>query len=83
MAVSSAQQIAEKGEQIYREKYQAEYETKYRGQYVAIEIDSGEAFLAESPEEAITAAQRARDGGFFHLIKIGSSGVYHVSSFVS
>lgn len=75
----SPQAIAEKGEKIYTDRYKTEYEKKYPGQFVAIEIDSGEAFRATTPEEAITMAQEARDGGFFHLIKVGSPGVYRVS----
>ena len=79
MALSSPQQIAEKGEQIYKEKYQSEYEKNHLGKFVAIEIDSGEAFLADTPEQAIEAVERARNGRLFHLIKVGSPGVYRMS----
>jgi len=79
MALSSPEQIADKGEQIYKARYQQEYEQQHLGKFVAIEIDSGEAFLADTPEEAIEAAQRARDRGLFHLIKVGAPGLYRVS----
>jgi hypothetical protein len=45
MALSS-QQIAEKGESIYNARYKAEYEKRHFGQYVAIDIESGQAFVA-------------------------------------
>ena len=73
------QTIAEKGEQIYREKYQAEYEQKFLNKFVAINITSGKAIVADSPTGAILAAQKGEHaGGPFHIIKIGSSGVYRV-----
>ena len=74
----SPEAIAERGEAIYRNKFKEEYEKSHAGKFVAIEIDSEEAFLGSTPEEAIAAAQRARDGGLFHLIRVGSPGVYRV-----
>ncbi len=75
----SPEEIAEKAQKIYEARYKEEYERKYLGQFVAIDVDSGQAFVARSPEKAVEAAQTAAGGGFIHLIKIGSPGVYHVS----
>jgi hypothetical protein len=72
------QAIAERGEKIYAEKYKDTYEKQFLGQFVAIDIDSGESFVAKTPEQAISAAQAAKDGGFFHLIRIGAPGTYRV-----
>ena len=75
---ASPQSIAEKGEAIYREKYQEEYERVFPGQFVAINIESGAAFIAETPEKAIENARASSPKGLLHLIKIGSSGVYRL-----
>jgi len=75
----SPQAIAEKGENLYNAKYKAEYEKRYFGQYVAIDIETGQAFVATRSETAIEKAQQAIEGGLFHVIRIGHSGVYHVS----
>ncbi len=73
------QAIAERGEQIYKEKYQADYEKRFLNKFVAIDIATGEAYVADSPTEAILAGQKAEHvGGPFHVIKIGSPGVYRV-----
>lgn len=72
------QVIAEKGERIYKDKFQEEYERKYPGKFLAIDITSEQVFLADTPEEAIQEAQAVNRTGYFHLIKIGSSGVYRV-----
>ncbi len=75
----SPQAIAEKGESIYNAKYKAEYEKRYFGQYAAIDLETGQAFVATRPEAAIEQAQQALKGGLVHVIRIGHSGVYHVS----
>jgi hypothetical protein len=73
------QAIAEKGEKIYREKYQEEYERRYLNKFVAIDITTGKAFVADSPTQAILEARQGEQGGGpFHVIKIGSPGVYRV-----
>lgn len=77
----SANDIAKKGEEIYRQKYQAEYEQTHFGDFVVIDISSGEAFRAKTPEEAMEHAQQSKQDGLFHLIKVGSAGAYHVSTF--
>ena len=80
MAATSPRQIAAKGQKIYEEKYRAAYEKRYMGKFVAIEIENGEAFVAPTAEEAIEAAEKAREGALFHLIKIGSTAAFHISS---
>ena len=72
------QAIAEKGEAIYREKYQRDYEQRFLGKYVAIDITTGDAWIADSPEKALELAQTKNPNGFFHLIRVGSAGVYRV-----
>ena len=79
----SPQAIAEKGEAIYLKKYKIEFETRYPNKFVAIEIDSGQAFIGNTAEEAIEKAQTERDGGLFHLIKVGSPGVFRVGYYAS
>lgn len=75
----SPDEIASKGEEIYRTRYQKEYEDRYPGQFAAIDIDSGQAFVDHSPEQAVQKANDLTNGGFLHLIKIGSLTVYHLS----
>ncbi len=72
------QEIADKGEALYRERYRAQYEQEHVGQFLAIDITSEEAFVAETPEQALETAQKRNPNGFFYLVKIGSAGVYRV-----
>ncbi len=71
--------IAEAGERIYREKYRAEYEHAHSGKYAAIDVDSEQIFVAATAEDALNAARRANPAGVFHLIRIGSPGVFRTA----
>lgn len=71
--------IAEKGEQIYKEKLSHKLEKTHKGKYVAIDVETEEYFLGKSPEEALEKATKKFPNKIFHLIRIGYQGVYQVS----
>jgi len=71
--------IAEQGKRLYSEKYKADYERRYFGQYAAIDVTSGEAFVAERPAAATKKAERAGRVGTLYLVRIGHAGVYHLN----
>ena len=77
--LSDPKVIAELGEKIYADHYRAEYEAKYRGQFVVIDVNTGKAYRGQSPEEAYAVAKQDAPHGIFHLIKAGEPGAYRVS----
>lgn len=79
MELSNPKAVAERGEELYREKYKLEYESKHPGKFLAIDVTTGKAYLADSAEAAITIAQIEAPQGTFHLIKVGSAGAFRVS----
>ena len=78
-SLSNPQAIAEAGEKIYREKYQARFEEEHLGKFVAINVLTEEAYLGDLPEEAFQKARKAAPKGLFHLMRIGSPGAFRVS----
>ena len=68
--------IARRAEQIYREKYRAEYENKHPGWYVVVNVRSGEAYVKPSSGEAIIAAREAESDGLFHLMRVGAGAAF-------
>ena len=72
------QGISETGEALYREKFQAEYEQAHPGKYLAIDVTSSEGFLGDTPEKAIESLLNKNPKAFYHVIRIGASGVYRV-----
>ena len=71
-------QLAEKGEEIYKRKYKQEYERLYPGKFVAIDVGTENAFVADTPEGAVEILQKENPKAFFHLVKVGSPGVFKV-----
>lgn len=71
--------IAEAGERIYREKYQDDFEAKFKRQFAAIDTDTEAAFVALTPEDALQQARAANPRGVFHLVRIGSEGVFRTA----
>lgn len=83
MRVKSAffnpEKVAELGEKIYRERYKERYEREHPERFVAIDIDTGLAYLGETPEDALEKAMAAAPEGVFHLVQIGFSGAFRVA----
>jgi len=72
-------EIASAGQKVYDEKYRVEYEAKHPGKFVAIDVNSEKAFVADTPSAAVKAAQHQSHHALIHLIRIGSSGAFKVS----
>jgi hypothetical protein len=77
--LDSPDKIAEAGEAIYDQKYRADLEQSNFGHFVAIDVTTGEKYVAQFPEVALQAAQKAAPNGIFHLIRIGAKGAFKVS----
>lgn len=73
------QAFAKRGEAIYQ-TVKHRYEPSEKGKYLAIEIDSGDVFLAEDGVEAIKLAKKAHPGKLFYLLKIGFESVDAISN---
>lgn len=72
MVKNSRQTVAIKARKIYENKLKAVLETKYPGQFVAIEVNSGNYFLGSTPLEAIKKAKMKYPDDSFHVMKVGS-----------
>jgi hypothetical protein len=64
--------LATKGEALYATGIKARVEPAHFGEYVAIEVDSGEYFLGRTLIEAGEKARATYPDRVFHFIKIGS-----------
>lgn len=71
MTTLQAQRLARKGERIYSTRLKDRLELEYKGQYVAIEVESGDYFVSDSATTALQQAEARYPKGKFHLIKIG------------
>ena len=77
--LSNPTAIAEAGERIYRDQYKEQYERDYPGKFVAIDVASGKAYVADTPEGVLEQARADSADGIFHLIQVGQPGAFRVS----
>jgi hypothetical protein len=70
--MSLSREISEKGQAIYRAKYNRRYRANYFGQYLAINLETTEGFVAPNAAAAIQKAQiKGKAGALFYLVRIG------------
>ena len=48
-----------------------EYEPKYKGKFLAIEVTSGQIYMADTSGEAIERAKAEHPDTLFYLVKVG------------
>lgn len=77
--LDSPDKIAEAGDRVYADRYQSKLEKVALGHYVAIDVLTGESYVAEFPEHALEKAKARAPNGVFHLIRIGAPGAFKVS----
>ena len=77
--LDSPDKIAEAGERYYNERHRTILEKSSLGQFVAVDVLTGEAYVGQFPEIALDTARKAAANGIFHLIRIGSPGAFRVS----
>ncbi|HEV2988577.1 MAG TPA: hypothetical protein VG759_09050 [Candidatus Angelobacter sp.] len=76
-------EIAERGETIYAQKYQAQYEKTLRGKYVAINVNNGEAVVADTAGDALRTGLEKDPNGLFHLVRVGHRAPFEAGWYLS
>jgi hypothetical protein len=76
--VPNLRAMAESGKRIYREKYQCDFETRFPGQIVAIEVDSQRAFVAPSVMKALQLGRSVCPRSLFYFMRVGAPAVYRM-----
>ena len=78
-SLSNPEAIAQRGEELYQEKYKDKYEPGHADEFLAVDVTTGQAYLAQTSEEALQKARNQSPTGLFHLIQIGQPGAFRVS----
>lgn len=79
-ATTDPESLATKGETLYTTRIKALVEPAHIGEYIAIDVESGDYFLGSTVVEAATKARRTYPQRCFHFIKIGSPVVRRLRS---
>ncbi len=78
MVSSHTQDIADRANAIYGAGLQATLESQHLGQYVAIEPDSGDFFIAQTYADAIAKARASHPDRISFVIRIGHQAAIHL-----
>jgi hypothetical protein len=71
MATRVQSLLEEKGERLYRTRLRRLLEQAHHGEYVAIEVESGDYFVGKTMGEALAAAEQKHPRKRFYFIRIG------------
>lgn len=63
--------LARKGYHLYQEVLKPQLEPGHLGEYVAIEVESGDYFLGTSLDEALESAEHKYPDREFFIVKVG------------
>ena len=63
-------EVLEKGSKIY-ETQRAKFEAEHMGEFVAIEVTSGDVYFGETTTEAILAAEKKYPDAIFYVAQVG------------
>ena len=76
------EKISRKGAKIY-EREISKYEPKQNGKFLAIDIESGETFLARTSSEAVEKAREKHPNRIFYVVRIGYSVVETLANLIT
>jgi hypothetical protein len=79
----STQDIAQRGEAIYQQRYQEELEKSSNGKFVAINVNTGEASIADTSDEAVRIALEKDPSGLFHLMRVGYQAAFEAGWYMT
>lgn len=68
------------GEEIYEREIRERVEPEHDGRLVAVDVETGDYFLADRGLDAFLLARRERPDGAFCLLRVGRDAAYRVSS---
>jgi hypothetical protein len=78
-SLNNPDKIADAAQRIYEEKYKAKFEPTHTGEFLVIDLKTGEAYFGKFPEDALQQARTQAPNGIFHLIRIGAPAAFRVS----
>jgi hypothetical protein len=79
----STRDIAERGEAIYKEKWEEKLLADSLGKFVVININNSDASIGETSEDALRLAQEKDPKGYFHLMRVGHPSAFKAGWYMS
>ena len=78
MVSEETKSVILRAKEIYEQRLKSNLEANHRDQYVAIEPDSGDFFIAETFDEAVKLARSKYPSKLSHTIRVGHAAAFHI-----
>jgi hypothetical protein len=78
MTPEQARDNSNRARQIYDQRLRSALEAGHHGEYVAVEPDSGDHFLADTLDAAVAAARAAHPARLPHVLRVGHPAALHI-----
>ena len=72
------EEIAKRGENIYRKSLKKKLEKHHRGEIVAVDVESGDYFFGKTVIEAVERGRKKYPNRIFHAVRVGYRAVHSV-----
>ncbi len=78
MVSAKTRSIVDRAKQLYASQLKADLESRHMDRFVAIEPESGEYFLGDTFDEAVTNARTKYPTRVSHTIRVGHRAAFHI-----
>jgi hypothetical protein len=78
MVSTQSQSVIDRAKAIYDERWRADLESTHPGEFLAIEPESAQFWLADSFSEAMMQAHRAFPERLSYVLRIGQDAALHI-----
>jgi hypothetical protein len=72
------EEAAERGEAIYEREIRSKVESEHDGEFVVIDIATGEYSVSDNELAAFESAERKNPDGFFYVKRVGRKAVHRI-----
>lgn len=74
----TSEEIGRQGQKLYEQHIRAQVEDRFYGQFLVIDIDSGDYEVDSKELSALERARTKHPEGLFYLMRIGASAAYRI-----
>lgn len=78
MVSAETRSVIERAKLVYDERLRADLEANHDGQFVAVEPESGDHFLADTLDGAVRAARAKYPSRLSHVFRVGHGAALHM-----
>lgn len=79
-SIPTKDEIARRGREIYERDIRAEVERKHDGEFLVVDVATGDYAVGEDDEEVFDRAEAKNPEGLFYLMRVGRPAAHRIGS---